>query len=59
MYVYKCLMHHDRTYERERKNLIEEDDEGQMSEAETEKAFMKPNEDDNDVVSESDDTQDE
>ena len=30
-----------------------------MREDETEKAFMKPNEDDNDVVSVSDDTQDE
>lgn len=53
------FMQYDQTYERERNNLIEEKDEEPMSEDETEKGFKNPNEDANDDVSVSDDTQDE
>jgi len=53
-------MQHDETYERERKNLIEEEEEGAMSENETEEeAFKDADEDDKDDVSLADDTQDE
>ena len=40
-------MQHDQTYERERKNLIEEDEEGTIREGETEKADKDVEEDDN------------
>lgn len=52
-------MQHDQTYQREWKNLVENEDEGSMSEYETEKAFVNPNENDNDDVSVSDNTRDE
>lgn len=54
------FMQHDQTYERERKNLIEEEEKTKNQwAAETEKVFMNPSEDDNDDVGISDDTQDE
>jgi hypothetical protein len=52
-------MQHDQTYERERKNLIEEEEKTKNQwAAETEKVFMNPSEDDNDDVGISDDIQD-
>ncbi len=40
-------MEHDQTYERERKNLIEEDEEGTIREGETEEADKDVEEIDN------------
>jgi hypothetical protein len=54
-------MQHDQTYERERKNLIEEEEVG-VNEDETEKDAIKDvdeEDDKDDVVSEADDTPDE
>ena len=54
------FMQHDQTYERERKNLIEEEEKTKNQwAAETEKVFMNHIEDDNGDVGVSDDTQDE
>lgn len=52
------LTQHDQTYERERKNVIEEEKTKNQWAAETEKVFMNPS-DDNDDLGISDDTQDE
>lgn len=59
-------MQHDQTYERERKNLIEEDEEGTMREGETDEAVKdveevdsEDDEGDNEGVGVADNIQDE
>jgi len=59
-------MQHDQTYERERKNLIEEDEEGTIREGETEEADKdieevdnEDNEGDNEGIRVADNIQDE
>jgi len=53
-------MQHDQAYERERKNLTEEEEDGGKSENETgREAFKNADEYDKDDVSEADDTPDE
>ena len=47
-------MEHDQTYERERKNLIEEDEEGTIREGETEEADKDVEEVDNEDENEGD-----